>query len=62
MQRRFAAAGRRGWTAYCLATALLPVPLIALSMAMSGSGVPLIVMGAITSAWVAALPARLLAS
>jgi hypothetical membrane protein len=58
--RRFAGAGRRGWAAYCTASALLPVPLIALSMAMGGSGVPLILMGAITSAWVVALPARLM--
>jgi hypothetical membrane protein len=61
LARRFAGSGRRGWAAYCVATALLPIPLIAASMAMGGSGVPLIVMGAITSAWVAVLPARLMA-
>jgi len=61
LARRFAGAGRRGWAVYCAASALLPIPLIALSMAMGGSGVPLIVMGAITSAWVAVLPAHLMA-
>ena len=53
--------GGRRWAAYSVATAVLPIPLIALSMATGGSGVPLVVMGAITSAWVAALPARLIA-
>lgn len=57
--RRFARAGRRGWAAYSAVTAVLPIPLIAMSMAMGGSGVPLVVMGAITSAWVAVLPAHL---
>lgn len=55
LARRFG----RGWTVYSVATALLPIPLIALSMATGGSGVPLVVMGAITSTWVAVLPARL---
>jgi hypothetical membrane protein len=57
---RFARTGRRGWAAYSAATAVLPIPLIAMSMAIGGSGVPLVVMGAITSAWVAALPAHLI--
>jgi hypothetical membrane protein len=61
LARRFAGTGRRGWAVYCAASAVLPVPLIATSMALGGSGVPLIVMGAITSAWVAALPARVMA-
>jgi hypothetical membrane protein len=60
LARRFSGAGRRAWAAYCVASALLPIPLIALSMAMGGSGVPLIVMGAITSGWVAVLPVRLM--
>ncbi len=60
--RRFAGIGRRGWAAYCAATGVAPVLLIALSAAQGGSGVPLFVMGVITSAWVAALPARLLAT
>jgi hypothetical membrane protein len=55
LARRFG----RGWAVYSVATAVLPVPLIAMSMAMGGSGVPLVVMGVITSAWVAVLPARL---
>ena len=45
---------------YSAATGLAPVPFIALSLALGGSGVPLFVMGVITSAWVAALPMRLL--
>jgi hypothetical membrane protein len=61
LARRFAGDGRRGWAVYSLATALIPIPLIAASMALGGSGVPLVVMGAITSAWVAAMPARLVA-
>jgi len=58
--RRFAGLGRRGWAAYCAATGVAPFPLIALSLAAGGSGVILFVMGVITSAWVAALPAKLL--
>jgi hypothetical membrane protein len=57
--RRFSALGRRGWAVYCAATGVVPFPLIALSLAANGSGVVLFVMGVITSAWVAALPARL---
>lgn len=57
--RRFGSCGRRGWMAYSATTGVAPFPLIALSMA-SGSGVVLFVMGVITSAWVAALPARLM--
>ena len=60
--RRFSAIGQRGWAAYCAATGAVPVLLIALSAAQGGSGVPLFVMGVITSAWLAAVPARLLAT
>ena len=61
MARRFLAAGQRGWAAYGAATGVVPFLLIALSAVQGGSGVPLFAMGVITSAWVAALPARLLA-
>jgi hypothetical membrane protein len=60
--RRFNGLGRRGWALYCAATGLAPVPFIALSLALGGSGVPLFVMGIITSAWVAVLPLRLSSS
>src|SRR6266568_3194395 len=53
--RRFNGLDWRGWTVYSAATGLAPVPFIALSLALGGSGVPLFVMGVITSAWVAAL-------
>jgi hypothetical protein len=59
---RFGAERRRVWTAYCVATALAPLPLIALSAAMGGSGLPLFAMGVVTSTWVAAIPASLLRS
>jgi hypothetical membrane protein len=59
--RRFAGARDRHWTLYCLATGVLPFPLIALSEALGGNGVVLFAMGVITSAWVAALPLRLAA-
>jgi hypothetical protein len=59
--RRFSGLGSRAWAAYSLATGLVPFPFIALSLASGGSGVPLFVMGVITSTWVAALPARLIA-
>lgn len=42
--------------AVSILTALRPFPLIALSLAMRGSGVPLFAMGVITSAWIAAIP------
>ena len=58
--RRFSGLRSRGWAAYCAATGLAPLPFIALSLAMGGSGVPLFAMGVITSAWVAVLPARLM--
>jgi uncharacterized protein DUF998 len=60
--RRFKELGWHGWAAYCACTGLVPLPFIALSLALGGSGVPLFVMGVITSAWVAVLPARLVAS
>ena len=60
--RRFNGLGQRAWTVYSAATGLAPLPFIALSLALGGSGVPLFVMGIITSAWVAALPLRLLTS
>src|SRR5579859_1064461 len=60
--RRFNGLGWRGWAVYSATTGLAPVPFIALSLALGGSGVPLFVMGIITSAWVAALPLRLLTS
>ena len=60
--RRFNGLGQRAWTVYSAATGLVPLPFIALSLALGGSGVPLFVMGVITSAWVAALPPRLLTS
>ncbi len=60
--RRFNGLRSRGWAAYSMVTGLLPFPFIAMSLAMGGPGVPLFVMGMITSAWVAALPARLIAS
>jgi hypothetical protein len=60
--RRFSGLGWRGWAAYCVGTALVPIPFIALSLALGGSGLPLFIMGVITSAWVAALPARLASS
>ncbi len=60
--RRFAAERRRGWAAYCILTALSPLPLIALSAATGGSGLPLFAMGVVTSTWVAAVPAHALAS
>lgn len=59
--RRFLATGQRAWAACCVATGVVPLLLIALSSAQGGSGVPLFAMGVITSAWVAALPARFLA-
>jgi hypothetical protein len=58
--RRFAGLNSRAWAAYCVATGLLPAPFIVLSLAMGGSGIPLFVMGVITSTWVAALPVRLM--
>ncbi|HLZ30668.1 MAG TPA: DUF998 domain-containing protein [Chloroflexota bacterium] len=58
--RRFNGLGWRQWAVYSAATGLAPVPFIALSLALGGSGVPLFVMGVITSAWMAALPLRLL--
>jgi hypothetical membrane protein len=60
--RRFFATGQRAFAACCVAAGVLPLLLIALSSAQGGSGVPLFAMGVITSAWVAALPARLLAT
>jgi len=60
--RRFNGLGWRGWAVYSAATGLAPVPFIALSLALGGSGVPLFVMGVITSAWVGAVPLRLLTS
>jgi hypothetical membrane protein len=58
--RVFGRRGLRGWARYSLATGLVPVPFIALSLALGGSGVPLFIMGVITSAWVAAVPLRLM--
>ena len=49
-----------GWARYSIATGLAPLPFIALSLALGGSGVPLFIMGVITSAWVAAVPLRLM--
>ena len=59
--RGFAGLRDRRWLACCLATGVVPFPLIALSLALGGNGVVLFAMGVITSAWVAALPARLMA-
>jgi hypothetical membrane protein len=59
--RRFAGLRDRRWLACCLATGVVPFPLIALSLALGGNGVVLFAMGAITSAWVTALPVRLTA-
>lgn len=60
--RRFNAERRCKWMAYCIVTALAPLPLIALSAATGGSGLPLFAMGIVTSAWVAAVPAFALRS
>ncbi len=58
--RIFGRGGSSGWARYSLATGLVPLPLIALSLALGGSGIPLFIMGVITSAWVAAVPLRLM--
>lgn len=55
--RRFAGLGRRPWAIYSFATGVAPVLMVGLSAAMGGSGVPLFVMGVITSAWVAIISA-----
>jgi uncharacterized protein DUF998 len=52
--------GSHGWARYSFATGVVPLPLIALSLVLGGSGVPLFIMGVITSAWVAAVPLRLM--
>jgi len=62
--KRMPAAVRRvhsRWVACCLVAGVAPFPLIALSLALDGNGVVLFVMGMITSAWVAAVPVRLMA-
>ncbi|MBO0686814.1 MAG: DUF998 domain-containing protein [Candidatus Dormibacteraeota bacterium] len=57
--RRFAVLGNRRWALYSAITGVAPFPLIALAEIAGGSGVILFLMGVITSAWVAAMPARL---
>jgi hypothetical protein len=58
--RIFSRSGSPGWARYSVATGVVPLPFIALSLALGGSGVPLFIMGVITSAWVAAVPLRLM--
>jgi hypothetical membrane protein len=60
--RRFSVLGQRGWAAYCAVTGVAPVLLIALSTALGGSGLPLLGVAVVASAFVAALPARLVAT
>ncbi len=53
--RWFSGLRRAGWTLYSIASGITPVLMIGLSMGMGGSGVPLFVMGVITSAWITAV-------
>lgn len=58
--RRFAAAGRRGWAAYCVASAVAVPAFIVLSIAFqSWAGVIVALSGAAAFGWVAAMAARL---
>ena len=58
--RIFGRSGSHRWAGYSAVTGVVPLPFIALSLALGGSGVPLFIMGVITSAWVAAVPLRLM--
>ena len=58
--RIFGRSGSHRWARYSAATGFVPLPFIALSLALGGSGVPLFIMGVLTSAWVAAVPLRLM--
>lgn len=58
--RRFRAAGRRGWVAYCVASAVAVPAFIVLSIALqSWAGVIVALSGAAAFGWVAAMAARL---
>ena len=62
--RRFASLQQRGWEAYCLATGVSAPLLLVVGIAMTPSGksgLPLLGVAVVTSAWVAIVARRLLA-
>lgn len=61
MARREAGLGRRGWAAYCAATAIAAPVFIGLASAgVVASGVALAILGVVTSGWIAVISTRLL--
>jgi hypothetical protein len=59
--RRFAGLERRGWVAYCLATAVIAPAIVAVGMSNTpAAGVPFALAGAVAFGWVSVLALQLL--